>query len=157
MHVFTGRVKIVFLSPAREHTVKPVLRGHLKIDQIKVFMDNGSLMEVESIAECSKGSILQYFWPAICDNWYWKTIFGVIFEWPLKTGFTVVNGLLTPCCSYLFLIRDSEFLFHKLILTKPVRSIDTTPRTWRSTTKPLARWNFSWWSCSRKLACRWKK
>ena len=51
----------IFLSPAIEHTVKPVLRGHLKIDKIKVFMDNGSLMEVESIAECSKGSILQYF------------------------------------------------------------------------------------------------
>ena len=33
-------------------TVKPVLSGHLKEDKIKVLMENGSLMKVESIAEC---------------------------------------------------------------------------------------------------------
>ena len=27
-------------------------------------MTNGSLIKVKSIAECSKGSNLQYFWPA---------------------------------------------------------------------------------------------
>ena len=32
-------------------TVKPVLRGYLKIDKTKVLMENGSLMKVESIAE----------------------------------------------------------------------------------------------------------
>ena len=31
-------------------------------------MTNGSLMQVESIAECSTWSILQYFWPALSDN-----------------------------------------------------------------------------------------
>ena len=34
-------------------------------------MTNGSLillMKVESIAECSNWSILQYFWPALSDN-----------------------------------------------------------------------------------------
>ena len=41
----------------RPHTVKPVLNGHLKIDKTKVLMENCSLMEVKSIAECS----LQYF------------------------------------------------------------------------------------------------
>ena len=30
-------------------------------------MENGSLMKVKSIAECSR-SILQYFWPALSDN-----------------------------------------------------------------------------------------
>ena len=34
-------------------TVKPVLRGHSKIDKIKILMTNGSLIKVESIAECS--------------------------------------------------------------------------------------------------------
>ena len=34
-------------------------------------------MKVESIAECSPWSILQYFWPALRDNWSWKPIFGV--------------------------------------------------------------------------------
>ena len=33
----------------------------LSIDKTKVLMENGSLMEVENIAECFKGSILQYF------------------------------------------------------------------------------------------------
>ena len=35
-------------------------------------MENRSLMKVESIAECSKGSILQYIWPALRDNQCWK-------------------------------------------------------------------------------------
>ena len=34
-------------------TVKPVLSGHSKIDKTKNLMTNGSLMEVEGIAECS--------------------------------------------------------------------------------------------------------
>ena len=42
-------------------TVKPVLSVHSKIDKTKILMTNGSLMKVESIAECSKGSILLYF------------------------------------------------------------------------------------------------
>ena len=36
-------------------------------------MTNDSYMKVEIIAEC----ILQYFWPALSDNWYWKPIFGL--------------------------------------------------------------------------------
>ena len=32
-------------------------------------MTNGSLMKVESIAECSPWSILQYFKRALSDNW----------------------------------------------------------------------------------------
>ena len=70
-------------------TVKPFLSSHLKIDKIMVLIENGSRMKVKSIAECSKGSILQYFWPALSNNWYRKPIFGVLFEWPLKAGFTV--------------------------------------------------------------------
>ena len=52
------------------NTVKPVLGGHSKIDKTKVLKTNGSLMKVESIAEC----ILQYFWPALSDNRSWKPI-----------------------------------------------------------------------------------
>ena len=39
------------------YTVKPVLSGHLKKDKTEVLMENGSLMEVKSIAECSPWSI----------------------------------------------------------------------------------------------------
>ena len=40
-------------------------------------MTNGSLMKVESIAECSPWGILQYFWSALSDNWSWKPNFGL--------------------------------------------------------------------------------
>ena len=42
-------------------TVKPVLCSHSKIDKTKVLKANGRLMKVESIAECSTWSVLQYF------------------------------------------------------------------------------------------------
>ena len=41
-------------------TVKPVLSCHSKIDKTKILMKNGSFMKVQSIAECSPWSILQY-------------------------------------------------------------------------------------------------
>ena len=56
---------------------KPVLSSHLKIDKTKIFWQNGSLMKVKSIAECSHWSILQYFWPALSDNWSWKPFLGI--------------------------------------------------------------------------------
>ena len=59
----------------KNNTVKPVLSGHLKIDKTKVLMENGSLMKIESIAKCSRWSILQYFRPSLSDNRYSKTIF----------------------------------------------------------------------------------
>ena len=43
---------------------KPVLSGHSKEDQILVFNIDYHLMQIKSIAECSKGSILQYFRPS---------------------------------------------------------------------------------------------
>ena len=45
----------LFLDPLDRSscTIKPVLSGHLKIDKTKVLMENGSLMKVKSIAECS--------------------------------------------------------------------------------------------------------
>ena len=41
--------------PGELYTVKPVLSGHSKIDKTMVLTTNGSLMKVESIAECSLG------------------------------------------------------------------------------------------------------
>ena len=46
-------------------------------------------MQVKSIAECSKGSILQYFGPSLSYHFSVKTFVLSIFKWPLKTGFTV--------------------------------------------------------------------
>ena len=41
------------------------VKGHSKKDKTMILMTNGSLMKVESIAECSLWSILQYFRPAL--------------------------------------------------------------------------------------------
>ena len=46
-------------------TVKPVQNGHSQKDRKLIFRTNYRLMQVKSIAECSKGSILQYFRPVI--------------------------------------------------------------------------------------------
>ena len=48
-----------------ENTVKPVLSDHSKIIYKMVFKIDYRLMKVKSIAECSNGSILQYFWPSL--------------------------------------------------------------------------------------------
>ena len=52
-------------------------------------------MQVKCIAECSKGSILQYFCAILSTyielTFLFKTFVLSIFEWPLKTGFTVLN------------------------------------------------------------------
>ena len=57
MCFFFAQIKLCYHG----FTVKPVLSGYLKIDKIMVLMENGILMKVESIAECSPWSILQYF------------------------------------------------------------------------------------------------
>ena len=46
-------------------TVKSVLSGHSKRRPNMVFKADYRLMQVKSIAECSKGSILQYFRPSL--------------------------------------------------------------------------------------------
>ena len=47
------------------------------MDETKILMTNGSLMKVKSIAECFKGSILQYFLPELRDNWSLEQFFGI--------------------------------------------------------------------------------
>ena len=46
-------------------------------------------MQVKSIAECSKGSILQIFSTFIKLTFIMKTFVLSIFEWPFYTGITV--------------------------------------------------------------------
>ena len=43
------------------NSVKPVLSGHSNIEKTRTLMTNDSLIKVDSIAECSPWSILQYF------------------------------------------------------------------------------------------------
>ena len=75
---------ILWIPAFITHTVKPVLSDHSKIDKTKILMTNGSLMKVESIAECSHWSILQYFWPALSENLSWKPNFGFFLSGRLR-------------------------------------------------------------------------
>ena len=65
IHVFTNHVdgQIVTTVPHANmrNTVQHVLNGHSKIDKTKVLKTNGSLMKVESIAECSLGAFCNTF------------------------------------------------------------------------------------------------
>ena len=45
------------------------------MDKTKIVMANGSLMKVKSI---KNAPILQYFWPALSDNWFWKPIYAFL-------------------------------------------------------------------------------
>ena len=47
-------------------------------------------MQVKSIAECSKGSILQYFRNSLSYHFAIKISVISFFEWPFYTGFIVV-------------------------------------------------------------------
>ena len=63
--------------PVIDHSLyysKTCLKQQLKIAQTKGLIANDSLMKVKSIAECSRWSILQYFWPALSNNWSLKPI-----------------------------------------------------------------------------------
>ena len=72
-------------------TVKPVLRGHSKKTKNWVFKTDSLLMQVKSIAECSLWGIPQYFQLALSDIGLEKTQVLIFFEWPLKTGFSVLR------------------------------------------------------------------
>ena len=72
----------------KKKTVQPVLSSHLKENPKLVFKTNYRLMQVKSIAECSKGSILQYFRPSLSYHFVFTFVLS-IFQWPFKTGFTV--------------------------------------------------------------------
>ena len=56
-------------------TVKSVLNGHSQKDRKSVFKINYCLMQVKSIAECSKGSILQYFRPLFSYHLSLRSLF----------------------------------------------------------------------------------
>ena len=82
-------------------TVKPMLNGHSQKDRKSVFKTNYPLMQVKSIAECSNGSILQYFWPSLSYNLSLRSLFclflsgrftqGLLYTTPIYINNTVLG------------------------------------------------------------------
>ena len=85
------KLKIIFFLFICCRYSKTCLKWPLKANTKKlVFKTDYRLMQVNSIAECSKGSILQYFQPSLSFHLSLRSFLS-IFEWPLKTGFTVLK------------------------------------------------------------------
>ena len=93
------------------NTVKPVLSGHSKRRQKLVYKTEYRLMQVKSIAECSPWSILQYFRPSLSYHLPLRPLFLSIFEWLLKTGFTVSFKSFSAFLIPYLLPYIIEFLF----------------------------------------------
>ena len=88
-------------------------------------------MKVESIAECS---ILHYIWPALSDNHYWNPIFGLLLEWSLKTGFTVLS--LLPAISSSSISISSSGI-GSIVLPRDERYLWYPIKTWPWPELPL--------------------
>ena len=78
---FWQKVKMIFcpifIKTLQKSTVKPVQNGHSQtyMYQKLVFNTNYRLMQVKSIAECSKRSILQNFRPALSYHLSLRSLF----------------------------------------------------------------------------------
>ena len=74
---WTLNPSVIWVVTAQEAYSKICVKQPLIIHKTNILMANGSSIKVETIAECSPWSILQYFWPALCDNWSRKPNFGL--------------------------------------------------------------------------------
>ena len=83
------------------------------------FKTDYRLMQVKSIAECSKGSILQYFGPSLSYQLSLRPLCLSIFECPFYTGCTVLVFNLCFGCSRclieMVLLRTHIIYFGRLI------------------------------------------
>ena len=69
-----------------------------------VFNTNYRLMQVKSIAECSKGSILQYFQPSLSYNFSLIPLFCILFSGRFTQVllYVLVHNVKTAFCYVLF-------------------------------------------------------
>ena len=82
-------------------TVKPVLSSHSKRRSKLVFETDYHLMQVKSIAGCSKGSILQYFRPSLSYHLSLRSLFCLFLSGPLRQVLLYLKILnQNICCGY---------------------------------------------------------
>ena len=100
-------------TPFNERTVKPVLDGHLQKEKKMVFKTTYHLMQVKSIAECSKGSILQYLRPSLSDHLSLKPLFCLFLSGRFKQVLLYAN----PSNQLLMSIPKDVSNAYKFVLT----------------------------------------
>ena len=100
-------------SHDKQFTVKPVLSGHSKSKRKLVFKSNYGIMQVKSIAECSKGSILQYFRPSLNYHWSLSFLFCLFLSGLLRLYYiNQMHGLKTSW--------SPQLLSHLLAFSLPI-------------------------------------
>ena len=100
-------------TPFSERTVKPVLNGHSQKDRKLVFKTNYHLMQVKSIAECSKRSIQQYLRPSFSDHLFLKPLFCLFLSGRFKQVLLYAN----PSNQLLMSIPKDVSNAYKFVLT----------------------------------------
>ena len=105
--------------------------GHSQKDRKLVFKTNYCLMQVKSIAECSKGSILQYFRPSLSHHLLLRSLFclflsgrftQVLLYTSLVWKQTASSAALAICSFVVNCDRPQIMLkIHKLSDNKPTR------------------------------------
>ena len=79
-------------------TVKPLWNNHSQKEHKSVYKTNYCLMQIKSIGEFSKGSILQFFWPSLGYHLSIRSLFCLF----LSSRFTqVLRYHILPACMLL--------------------------------------------------------
>ena len=76
---------------------KTCVEGHSQKDHNLVFKTNYRLMQVKSIAECSKESILQYFWPSSSYHLSFKSLFCLFLSGHFTQVLLYLLLVIRPC------------------------------------------------------------
>ena len=84
----------MFFLNLKKITVKPVLSYHPKRRPKLVFKTDYRLMQVKSIAECSKGSTLQHFWPSLSYHLSLRSLFCLFLSGHLWQVFLYIARLI---------------------------------------------------------------
>ena len=100
-HLYVFGVKVPY-------TVEPVLSGHTKRIPKLVFKTYYRLMQVKSFAECSKGSILQNFWPSLSYHLSLISLFCLFLSGRLRQVLLYLNSVLRLCFVCFFALRPKS-------------------------------------------------
>ena len=102
---------------------KPILSGHSKLDETMVLKTNGSLMKVESIAECSLGAFCNTFDLHLAiirlENHFLVFLSGCLRQVLLYVPVRLCIVTVYLCTCYVIL-----FLDNKLIIMRKLKDAD---------------------------------
>ena len=125
------------------HYSKICVKWPLSKDQKLVFKTNYRLMQVESIAECSKMSILQYFWP----SWSYQLLLRSLLCLFLSGRFTQIllyhNSIFFFRTILLHIWNAKGILFEHI--SRPVRSTMSQEYWWSGVVYTSKA--YLWWAC----------